>query len=568
MAVKSVRVFKEGFIGLKDYELCMKIDELIKLSEVKQSIPSLESTIYDLSDEDVEKIIKNKNTSGVDLKFSRLRGYQTFGLNFMLLAKNCLITDSVGLGKTVQVSAFVNYLHKEKPKYSKHPFKFIYLTELGLVEQAQKELTRFTGKVVLKSSGKKKDVDAIIEDIQNTEFTGIVASYSILSNFKFMSYLNKWVSENEKIDYMFVDESSVLKSSKVDTYKMMVTMRDKLTKNRILMNATPFESSIKTIYTQLNFVDPHALPYLKEFDRLFVKKHYVTGQIIGYKNPDLFKQAMRFVMFGKTRSSLGVEIKNSTLETIIYPLTEYQRNCLKNTSYYNMVYDDPTWFGEIGEFNTRVCPKAKVLIDLLIEKVLPSKVVIYCKYKNTQDNLKRILEDLGYQSLILNGDDDTSVKKAKKVKEFKENSDCPVLITNIQKGLNLEFVNHLVFYSFSTNSSIVAQVEGRIIRSQKINGKHIYLLLGRPKEYTNLRETLKNYKDRSSHTQTEISLVNLFLDRLDFFFSEVKDRNKADLLHFTYSIDGESGDYDVDTYVEEKEFTYNIGKDVKESRLK
>ena len=74
-------------------------------------------------------------------------------------------------------------------------------------------------------------------------------------------------------------------------------------------------------------------------------------------------------------------------------------------------------------------------------------------------------------------------------------------------------MNHLIFYSFTGNSGITNQIEGRIVRSQDIHDKHLYLILSRREEYKVLEEACVSTKDRLAHTKHEVSLLNnFFLD--------------------------------------------------------
>ena len=547
MAVKYPSNYRSGFLGSKSYLDCDKIDVLLDRVETDkgQGIKKYSKAIYDLTEEDVKKVIETGSTSGVDFRTGSLRGYQTFGVHFMLLAKNAILTDSVGLGKTAQISALINILDKAKHDLGYGSFKYIFVTELGLIEQAQKELVRFTGKPVLTSTGQAKDVKLLIEKIKSGDFTGLVCSYSLISSFEFMSFLNDWVSKNEKLDYLFVDESAVLRNKITSTYKMFTQLRDKLTKHRVLMNATPFESDIYTVYSQLDFVDPTMLPNKGTFDKMFVKKNPLTGYISGYKDPKGFKQAVRFHMFGQTRNELGVSVENSAFELLMYDLTNTQRKLLQHTNYPAYVFDNPSWLDNKIPFTEETVPKAKALMSVWREKILPNKVVVYCKYKEAQEHLKNLFESEGYQALILNGEDNSSKKKAEKVEAFRSD-DYDVLITNIQKGLNLEFVNHLIFYSFSSNSGMMNQVEGRIIRSQKIHNKHIYLIVGKIKEYSVIKSAATNSIQKASHTKTDVSLLSVFLKYSPLVVDECKEDNSFWLSHMTCPIYSENGEYVLD----------------------
>lgn len=547
MANRYPVIYKEGFLGSKTYDACDRIDVLVERASKDKThgIERYYKSIYNISDEDVAQIIETRSTSGIHVRTGSLRPYQTYGVHFLLLAKNAILTDEVGLGKTAQVAALTNILDKAKFDRQKGAFRYIFVTGMGLIEQAQRELIKFTAKPVLISTGQKEDVKRLIEQIKEGNFSGIVCSYSILASFEFMSFLNHWVSQNGKLDYLFVDESSELRNKQTSTYKMLTRMRDMLTNHCILMNATPFEKDIYTLYSQLDFVDPTMLPSKTNFDKMFVNKNQLTGYINGYKNPEKFKSAIRYFVFGQTREELGIEMEKSTFELLTYDLTPVQRKMLSNTNYPTYVFENPNWIDEKLDFNLDNVPKAKVLIGLWKEKILPNKLVVYCKFKEAQYFLKSLFEDEGYDALILNGDDNTSKKKMEKVELFRS-GDYDVLITNIQKGLNLEFVNHLVFYSFSNNSGMMNQVEGRIIRSQSILNKHVYLIVGRVKEYQVIAEAGKNSLHREKHTKTGVSLLSIFLKYASGIVKQSLDLKEDWMSHAICHIYNEKDDYVLD----------------------
>lgn len=516
MAVRQVSIFKEAYRGVKDTDSCMKIDGFLDaVSSGKiTKIPQYEKTIYDLTNESVDKIKEQGHSDGVHKRVGSLRDYQTLGVRFMLLSGNCLLTDSVGLGKTAQVSAVINLVSTAKRKAQGSPFAFIYLTELSLVEQTRNELIRFTGSYVHSSNGEAANVEKLFEDISEKGFGGLVASYSIVSSHLFMSHLNAWVSENGLVDYLFIDEGSVLRSKRTSTYKNFSTLRDNFCKTRVLMNATPFESTIDTMYSQLDFVDPQAFPTKTQFEKMYVKLSYPSRVIIGYKNAEQFKRAVRYFIWGHTREELGSTFDSCMATVSLYRLTPVQKALLKKVSRPDYVFDDISWFNpKEYVYDIHTVPKVSLTLDILTKRVSGEHAIVYCMKKETQHNLVELLERNGYDAILLNGDDNTAKKKAEKVDLFRSKKGS-VLVTNVTKGLNLDFVNHLIFYSFSGNSGLMNQVEGRIIRSQSVANKHIYLMFAHTNEIQVFEKARQNLSNVSDFTKSEFSLLNYTLSNM------------------------------------------------------
>ena len=515
MAVTEVSLYKGGFIDksapIQRYQL---LDSIIqKANEDKDQVgfPELADSLLDLTPEQVEQVIATKSSLKEGVAKGSLRWYQTYGVHFILAARSALIMDSVGLGKTATVASVINHVGALKQRTKGKPLRYLFLTEVGLVAQARKELIRFTGDYVATTTGDSNQVSAFIKEQKELGYpSGVVASYSaVSSSHDFMLWLAHTTKLHGKFDYLFIDEGSVLGSTKSDIYKACKTVRTKFANHVVVMNATPFEKSIEGMYNQLNFLFPDSMPLKTKFEELFVKKSFQTHQILGYKDPELFKVCTRFMAFGTARQELGVSVKNSTCELVLYKPSQYQNQLFSKTRYKRYVWDEPSWFDPDLDITPEVLPKLQVIEDLFKYRIGQDKALIYVHSVEAQNILVRFLESLGIKALTINGEDNTPKKKEAKLKEFHEGG-YRVIVTNLKKGLNLGFMNHLVFYSFTGNSGITNQIEGRIVRSQDIHDKHLYLVLARREEYKVLEEACVSTKDRLAHTKHEVSLLNNF----------------------------------------------------------
>lgn len=519
MSVSEVSLYEGGFVDkqvpVQRYQLLDRIIQQAADDEEKIGFSDLADSLLDLSPEQVDRVLETKSSLTEEVAQGFLRGYQTYGVHFILASKSALIMDSVGLGKTATVASVINHVNSLKQKKVGKPLRYLFLTEVGLVEQARRELIRFTGSYVPTTTGDSKQVqDFIKEQTELGSVKGIVASYSAVSkSHEFMVWLAKFVKANGKFDYLFVDEGSILGSHKSDIYKACKLLRDQLVSNIVVMNATPFEKSIEGMYHQLNYLFPNVMPTKEKFEELFVQKSFQTHQILGYKDPELFKVATRFMCFGTAREELGVSVQTSTCEVILYKPSQLQNRLYSKTRYKSYVWDDPSWFDNSLELTPEVLPKLQVVEDLFEYRIGNNKALIYAKTVEVQKVLVDYLDQLGIKALTINGEDNTPKKKKEKLDEFHEGG-YQVIVTNLKKGLNLGFINHLIFYSFTGNSGLTNQIEGRIVRSQEIHDKHVYLLLSSKEEYNVLEEACKSTSERLAHTKSEISLLNnFFLDK-------------------------------------------------------
>ena len=197
---------------------------------------------------------------------------------------------------------------------------------------------------------------------------------------------------------------------------------------------------------------------------------------------------------------------------------------------YYAVFEDPSIIDDSWTFNIQDLPKARLLLDL-VRKNKGEQFIVYVQNVQTQYNLRDLLEKNGFTVSILNGQDTNTPKKKAIVKEEFKVEKRDVLLTNLQTGLNMNEVNHLVFYSFSKDSGKMAQVEGRMVRELNIVGKNIYLIMANQREYEVLTKAKAHAVATAKHTKGEVSLLNKFLveglaDSLEYVKDELKDKDK------------------------------------------
>ena len=165
------------------------------------------------------------------------------------------------------------------------------------------------------------------------------------------------------------------------------------------------------------------------FEELFVKKSFQTHQILGYKDPELFKLSTRFMAFGTARKELGVSVKNSTCELILYKPSQYQNQLFSKTRYKRYVWDEPSWFDPDLEVTPEILPKLSVIEDLFRYRIGQDKALIYVHSVEAQNILVKFLEGLNIKALTIMVKINTPKKKAAKLEEF-HNGDYQVIVTN------------------------------------------------------------------------------------------------------------------------------------------
>lgn len=501
---KEVKYFNNRLQGSLSEKECRQLETVFKLAERNEPIEQLKNTIYTLTNDQIIKVNETgKSLPEAERPAGKLTDGQTISVGYSFISGSCLIGDSVGLGKTVETSALINLLAKNKYDNlgNSQPFRYLFLTEKTIAPQVKVELTRFTGRYVKMLEGSKKKVSKFREENELGYDNGIVAPHSLINQPEFHAWLNDLKDGDEEFKYfdlLIIDESSVLGNTKTQIYKNALKLK-KYANRVILLNATPFESNLSFLYGQLNFVDETFMPTLTEFKKTYYKftmnpsTHFkqFTGE---YRNCDEFKRQVRYRYFFLTRKKLGAKIENVHSQIVTIPMSAEQKRLMKESSMHRLVYDTPSAVDPTVEVNEKTTPKLKLMREI-VEKCEIDKgeqVLISVVYKNTQSVLQEFLLGLGYSVEILNGD----VKKERNdiVNRFKQNK-TNILITNVQKGLNFGSVKNIIFYGYDPNPSKMINMEGRITRSFDIKDKNIYLLATEGKEYDTIMNTVATRYD-------------------------------------------------------------------------
>lgn len=476
------------------------LDQLRKLNSSNGVVSDLKNVIYSLTDEQIEEVLFNRTSDGMDLPLGTLRDSQTIGVAFMYYARRVVLGDSVGLGKTVQIAGLMNLLN---PRYKKMGKKnrFLILTDNDTVPQFHREIIKFTGDYAAMVSARKKEITEFLSEYEDPDdLPNIVGPSSLLNQPIFQEYLlaAKGI-DKYPFTTLVVDESAVLANTKTKTYENAVAIRNEVD-NVYLMNATTFESNLSMFYAQLAFVDPTFLPTKTKFEDRYCQKSKVPYQSYAkpngkYKNQKEFKELVGYRYIARTRKMLGAKMEGCTAELVLMPMSQEQKTMLPKTSMPQMVFDNPAYFNKELEFSRLTTPKLGVIVDSLTGKVIREggwenarTVLIYCHYKETQEKLQEVLLANGVSTEIMNGDTPKDTRQHL-IRQFKT-AGFRVLITNVMKGLNFGECDHSIIYSAPGNVNHLVQFAGRSTRSLDIINKHLMVLCMEGDEETRWNTTL------------------------------------------------------------------------------
>lgn len=516
---KVVTYCNDRYKGSLTEESCEILEQLIELDKANGCVSDLRHIIYNLNDSDVTDMIECMEQGGtmlpiIDKKHGTLRDEQTVGVALLYYAGNCILGDSVGLGKTVETAGLANLLKTEYSKRNEH-FNYLLLTEKSLAEQVRREMVKFTGEYVeLLPSSEAKVVDKyVINHYVGCELDySLVGTHGLLTANRFINWLEmcRTGGVGFPFDLLVIDESSILGNSTTDITKSFNAI-SKYFKRIIFLNATPFETRLDIFYTQLNLLDKQLLPTKENFNKEYIIYNYTgmykkpTGK---YRNQAQFKRMVGYRYFARTRRDKGAIMEDCHGGILLSPLSPIQKVWLERTQLNRLVYDCPTYLDRSIEFCTENVPKLASLQNLLSDECADAdSILIFSHYKEPQFLLSKWLTERGHSNKILNGDI-TNVKERQRIIDGFKNKEYKILITSVQKGLNFGDCNYCIFYSFDPNPSAMIQFEGRTTRSFDIIGKNVYVLCSIGKEYQRLNKVVRERARATEQmSNTDISVI-------------------------------------------------------------
>lgn len=529
---KIVTYYNERYKGNLDEATCNILESLISAEAENSEITDLRNVIYDYDKATVANIIAGCGSYKIPSECKRigtLRPEQTIGVGYLYAVKNCILGDSVGLGKTVEVAGLYNLLNVERSKQGKEPIRALVLTEKTLASQLREELVKFTGDFFeLVPSGLANDIKEFTSSypIDMPMYASVVGTHALFTTAGFIAWLEQYkkIIGEFPFDMLVVDESSPLGGKQtnniVQGYKAIAKYFERI----IFLNATPFDTKLEVFYNQLNLLDPVFLPTKTDFNEHFCVMRWVgsygmpTGK---YKNQEEFKKLIKYRYLARTRKDRGAVMENCAGGVIYSELSDAQKELLPLTQMPQLVYDCPTYLDEDIDFDEENVPKLASLMSLLENECEDAdSILMFVYYKETQKLLYDWLTLRGYSAEVLNGES-SSAERANVVNGFK-NGAFRILITNVQKGLNFGDCNYCIFYSFDANPSRMIQFEGRTTRSFDIVNKNVYLLCSKGREEKRLKQVVRERaKATSDMTNTDLSVImGILLAENEHFLEE------------------------------------------------
>lgn len=528
MSVTTPRMYGNFYQGL----LTDKQAEDIIWTISQSAVPQFKHKLFDFpKDMVVESLTTGKSIrqmiheQGIDYTqyIGELSDKQTVGAAFMYLSPRSILGDGVGSGKTAEFCALLNTL-----KQTGALTKCLYCVESTAVGQAVYEVTRFTG---LRTIEMPTETPKMRKRITKTDWSTVdvvVMGHGGLRSDLFSRWLSMYLDGNGKsliFNTFVLDESSVIKNKGTKVYDYTYNIC-RIVDRAHFLNATTFETCILDIYNQLDIIEPEALPKVSRIEREYCTYESVKfwgrdkqtnkpklqfrHERSGYKNQEAFKTKLKLLYFGRPREESKHKYSVEFVET-----TQQQQILIGMGYRYNEVLNCPSEIEELKTPTTsEYVPKLARLVDLLTVDYSGQPAMVYCFHIKAQWAIKEELEKAGRKPVVLNGSTPKEVRHD--IQEDFNSGKYDVIITNIQKSLNLSSGKVCIIYSQIGNPAKMEQVRGRIDRNVDDEQREFVLMLYRNTGESDffMQKAAQRAKDARELTIDAKTAVDYFMESL------------------------------------------------------
>lgn len=423
----------------------------------------------------------------------------------------CLITEQMGLGKSIEVIGYLN-LHPEiKPILIICPASL----KINWLKELQKWLIDKNKKIIILTSKNLK-----------SEFSNLKSESCILIiNFDILGKLEKEI-KNWRPELIVVDEAHKLKNIRTKRYQAFKYMFENIDK-KILITGTPIMNRPVEIFPLIHYIKPDEF-----FNFWSFVKRYCGATSNGYgwefkgaENLDELRYRLRRFMLGRTKKEVMkdlpekirsvIELSDANggmkgskeLEKKSKELIEEMKKMknlkseIENLENQNLKLNFLNSDGiekmnkmkelmknsiamRMVEINNLMRQAVEVKFDSSLKFIIDiveqdEKVVLFCWHKDIIEKFEKAFQEIGIKSVKVTGDV-SLINRDKAVQDFQNNPNVKIFIGNIQAagvGLTLTAANKVVFMEFDWSPANMLQAEDRCHRISQKNAVNVYYLV-------------------------------------------------------------------------------------------
>ena len=417
------------------------------------------------------EIIKGQDDIKKDFS-TPLFPYQKIGVAFMLKAKNCLLGDEPGLGKTIQSITVCEELKAKK---------ILVLCPSILKDNWASEVKQWTDKtsiVIGGTAAKRKEQWAKSRHYY-------LANYELLlRDLEYMQSI-EW-------DFIIADEATRLSNPKAKSSREVKKIK---AKRRIALTGTPINNKPDDLWNICDFIRPGEMGSFWNFrERHCILNNW--GGVASYKNLNEVREKLQRVMIRRRKEEVLTDLPPKTLEDVYCNLSKSEQ------AYYNVLKEEMT--AEILENKITIdnalvrmirlkqltgsaellggekgSSKLSAVKDLLVDIAASgNKTIIFTQFAKMAVILKRDLAE--YNPLVISGEVKNDLRQGI-INNFNTREKHQILIMTEAGayGLNVQGANYVIHYDLSWSISKMIQREDRAHRHGQKKNVTVYTLMAR-----------------------------------------------------------------------------------------
>jgi len=401
--------------------------------------------------------------------------FQRVGIEFLASHKNALLSDEVGLGKTLQSISAALHLNCKK---------VLVICPASVKRQWSKEIEKFTTKTCQVIDGTLKQR----EQQYRQDCMFFIVNYELI--LKDLPALNSitW-------DMIIADEVSRIKNFKSKTKSAILQIK---TNYKLGLSATPIENSVQELHSIMSWINPDILGTYWNFINEYC--YYSTNlyggyTITGIKDAKKLHEALKNVMIRRKKMEVFTELPEIVYNNYYIPLSKVQKKMYEEIekNIMNLVQKEEMDEGVLNQimYLRELCNSPRLLnpdleengkvtevVEIVKQFSTEHKIVIFSQWTKMLDLISEGLLKENIQFVQVRGDINQD-KRDKNIIEFNTNENIRILLSSDagNMGLNLQVADVLIHCDLLWNYQKMQQRNGRVHRIGQKNIVNIITIL-------------------------------------------------------------------------------------------
>ena len=379
----------------------------------------------------------------VDALKATLRGYQEFGVRYILRQGKVLLGDEMGLGKTVQAIAAMVSLRAMGATH------FMVVCPASVLVNWAREIDQFSDLPVTLIRGGDFAASRRWQD----EGGVAVTTYESISRFA--------LPQDFEFSMLIADEAHYVKNpAAIRTQSLMILSRK--AQRTLFMTGTPLENRVDEMCFIISCLRPDIAGEIRQMK-------YISAA-------PQFREKLAPVYLRRTRENVLSELPALIEKEQWVEMTaeEWQRYLLSVAQENFMAMRQVSW--DVADVHKS--SKAKRLLELCREAEEDGrKIIVFSFFRQTIDKVKTLLGDKALEPITGSV---SSQRRQQIVDEFTAASDGAVLICQVQAGgtgLNIQAASVVIFCEPQIKPSMENQAVSRAYRMGQVRNVMVHRLL-------------------------------------------------------------------------------------------